>query len=482
MTITGKTRLPSALLATLCGFALLSGCSLAPPYERPTAPIPASYQPSPAAPGAAPDKAQAAAQCMRHPDPRLERLVAAALEHNRDLKIAVARVEEARALNGLQSAARRPAVAFEATSTNPARDNESAHQAGLALSAYELDFFGKAKSLSDAALHEFLATGQAQRTVRVSLIAEVARTYIVERAADARAALARHAVASRRKAVALMDHRLAAGAASPLEVQQAKTLVAAAEAELIEQELSRERAANQLSLLTGYSDAATGPEDARSAPAFGTDAFAAGWGPLQPGLPSELLAARPDIMAAEQRLIAANAQIGAARAAFFPSIRLTALGGVASNDLRSLFTAGSAAWQFVPQLSLPLFDGGRNQSNLDLAKARETIAVADYERTIQIAFREVSDALAGQTLLERDVASRRTLRDLEERRHALALKRYRAGAVGYLDVLDAERSLFAADQALLDAQRGRLENAVTLHRALGGSIGNSLGGCRPASG
>ncbi|PWC34598.1 hypothetical protein TSO352_23045 [Azospirillum sp. TSO35-2] len=453
----------------LCGATFLTGCSLAQHYERPIAPIPARYGTSETKP-----KATAAAsspRCAQHPDPRLERLLAAALDHNLDLKMAVARVEEARALNGIQSAARLPTVSLEAPGINPVPRKRAVYTAGLAISSYELDFFGKAKSLSDVALHDYLATEQAQRTARVSLMAEVARAYVIERAAAARAAVAQRAVASRKAGADLMARRLVVGASSPLELQQARTLTASAEADLIEQTLIHERAMNQLSLLTGYSDGEGTGKDLPSGPAFGSDAFAAGWGPVEPGLPSDLLMARPDIMAAEQRLMAANAQIGAARAAFFPSIRLTATGGVASKELGSLFTAASGAWQFVPQLSLPLFDGGQNQSNLDLARARETIAVVEYERTIQTAFREVSDALAGQAMLDREVSARKALRDTEEERHTLTMKRYRAGAIGYLEVLDAERSLLAADETLLDAQRNRLENEITLYRVLGGASG-----------
>ena len=296
------------------------------------------------------------------------------------------------------------------------------------------------------------------------MVAEVVRGYVLERAAAARVDLARRAIASRTAAVALLTRRVAAGASARLEVEQARSLVGTAEADLIEQQLVHARADHALALLTGYGDRA-GTKDA---PAFTSPAFGAEWGVARAGLPSELLTARPDIVAAEQRLQAANAQIGAARAAFFPSIRLTAMGGVASGELNSLFTAGSAALQLVPQVSLPLFDGGRNRSNLDLARARESAAVIEYERTIQTAFREVSDALAGQALLERDVAARIALRDVEARRRTLAMNRYLAGAVGYLEVLDVERSLFAADQALLDARRARLENAASLYRALGG--------------
>ncbi|PWC75837.1 efflux transporter outer membrane subunit [Azospirillum sp. TSH64] len=475
MTAPSKPHRRAAALAAVCAVALLSGCSLAPLYERPAAPIPASYpvaaqssdprsanQPEPG--GKAASVFRSTAWCTQFPEPVLRRLVAAALEHNRDLKLAAARVVEARALHGIQSASRLPTVALEATTTHPARNNESAHQAGVTLAAYELDFFGKAQSLSDAALHEYLATEQAQRAARISVVAEVVRGYVLERAATARVELARRAAASRTAAVALLTRRVAAGVSSPLELEQARSLVGAADTDLIEQQLVHARAEQALALLTGYGDRG-GTEDA---PPFTAAAFGAGWGVMRAGLPSELLTARPDIVAAEQRLQAANAQIGAARAAFFPSIRLTAMGGVASGELSSLFTAGSAALQVVPQVSLPIFDGGRNQANLDLARARENSAVIEYERTIQTAFREVSDALAGQASLERDIAARTALREVEARRRTMTMNRYLAGAVGYLEVLDVERSLFAADQALLDARRARLETAASLYRALGG--------------
>ncbi|PGH56220.1 multidrug transporter permease [Azospirillum palustre] len=475
MTAPSKTHRRAATLAAVCAVALVSGCSLAPLYERPAAPIPTGYpvaaqspdtrsanQPAPG--GEAASVLRSTAWCTQFPDPVLRRLVASALAHNRDLKLAAARVVEARALHGIQSASRLPTVALEGTTTHPARNNESAHQVGVTLAAYELDFFGKAQSLSDAALHEYLATEQAQRAARISVVAEVVRGYVLERAAVARVELARRAAASRTAAVGLLTRRVAAGVSSPLELEQARSLVGAADTDLIEQQLVHARAGHALALLTGYGDR-TGTEDA---PPFTAAAFGAGWGVARAGLPSELLTARPDILAAEQRLQAANAQIGAARAAFFPSIRLTGMGGVASGQLNSLFTPGSGALQVVPQVSLPIFDGGRNQASLDLARARESSAVIEYERAIQTAFREVSDALAGQASLERDVAARTALREVEARRRTMTMNRYLAGAVGYLEVLDVERSLFAADQALLDAKRARLENAASLYRALGG--------------
>ncbi|MGY0833805.1 efflux transporter outer membrane subunit [Azospirillum argentinense] len=479
MTTPSKTRRRPAILAAVCGISLLSGCSLTPLYERPAAPIPASYPvtagsldtrpaaqpaPQPASGDEAASTIRSTAWCTQFPDPVLRRLIAAALEHNRDLKLAAARVEEARALHGTQSASRLPTVTLEGTTTHPAKKNESAHQAGFTLSAYELDFFGKAESLSDAALHEYLATEQAQRAARIGVVAEVVRSYVQERAAESRVALARRTIALRTAAVALLTRRVAAGASSLLELEQARSLVGSADIDLIEQQLVHARAGHALALLTGYSDA----EATKDAPPFTAPAFGAGWGVTRAGLPSELLMARPDIVAAEQRLQAANAQIGAARAAFFPSVRLTAMGGVASGELNNLFTPGSGALQFVPQVSLPIFDGGRNRANLDLAQARESLAVIEYERAIQTAFREVSDALDGQALLDREVAARRAMHEVEARRRTMTMNRYLAGAVGYLEVLDAERSLFAADQALLDARRARLENAAALYRALGG--------------
>ena len=256
-----------ATFAAVCVIALLSGCSLAPLYERPAAPIPASYPVSttslpnqPAQENEAASAIRSTAWCTQFPDPVLRRLVVAALEHNRNLKLAAARVVEARALHGVQSASRLPTVALEATTTHPARNNESAHQAGVTLAAYELDFFGKAQSLSDAALHEYLATELAQRAARISVVAEVVRGYVLERAAAARVELAQRAVASRTAAVALLTRRVAA------------------DTDLIEQQLVHARADHALALLTGYGER-TGTKDA---PPFTSPAFGAGWGVARP--------------------------------------------------------------------------------------------------------------------------------------------------------------------------------------------------------
>jgi len=443
----------------------LGGCSLVPPYDRPPAPVPARYPADVADAGAAGPRDLSWRGYF--PDPHLQQLIATALANNRDIKAAALRVEEARALYGVQAGARLPALDLGATGTWPrAAAGNYAFQAGPTVPAFELDFFGKVKSLSGAALHDYLGTEAARRAAEVSLIAEVARIHVRSRAAAIRAMLARQALDSRTAAVALLARRVRAGLSSQLDLRQAQTLIGVAESELAEQQLAQARAANALALLIDYADmpaTAAEPE------------LMDRWGTVPAGLPSALLAARPDILAAEERLKAANMRIGAARAAFFPAITLTTMGGLAAGGFGKLFSPGSAAWQFSPQLTLPIFDGGRNEANLDLAKVRRELAVTEYEKTIQVAFREVADALAGQALLERDLAARIDTRDTEAQRLELTRRRYLAGTIGYLDVLDAERSLFAAEQNLVEARRARLENAVDLYRALGG------GCCNPAA-
>lgn len=447
---------------TLAGLAVLAaGCSLAPSYETPPLPVPAQY-PGASTPATGADNTTA--WCPAVPDPALKRLIGVALAGNRDLRIAAVRIEEARAAYGVQRSSRLPPVSLEGATTLPAVGSQESHQLGVSLPAYEIDFFGKVKNLSEAALQEYLATEQARSAARIALVAEVARGYVVERTALARIALANRVLASRSQATDVLKRRVEAGLSSPLDLEQARVLVAAARSDLNEQTLAEARARNALALLTGYADAQAVDAVARPSAAPLND----DWGRPRAGMPSELLALRPDIVAAEHRLKAANAQIGVARAAFFPSIRLTAQGGFNSTELASLLTAGSLAGQLGPQVSLPIFDGGRNEANLDLARTRETLAVAEYERTVQQAFREVADALSGLALLDRDVADRRATLDTEARRLTLTTKRYHAGAVGHLDVVDAERGVFAAEQALLESRRARLENTIGFYRALGG--------------
>ncbi len=305
----------------------------------------------------------------------------------------------------------------------------SNYSAGLVVSAFELDLFGRVRSLSDAALAQYLATAEARTATRISLVASVANAYLATLADEELLALTQKTLAAREESLKLIDLKFRNGVVSKLDLQQGLSLVDTARVILAQQQRQRAQDLNLLTLLVGS------PLPATLAP--GASLAATSLSELPAGLPSDLLTVRPDIRAAEQQLIAANANIGAARAAFFPRISLTASAGSASGELSGLFKSGSFGWSFAPQMLLPIFDYGRNSANLDGARAGRDIAVAQYERTIQSAF-------------------------------ALSDLRYRSGASSYLDLLDAQRSLFAAEQAAVQANLQRLQNQVTLYRVLGG--------------
>ncbi|HEX6994478.1 MAG TPA: efflux transporter outer membrane subunit [Gammaproteobacteria bacterium] len=455
----------------------LAGCELAPPHVRPDLPtaagFPAEYVDDPL------DGVRAPEVDFRTfiDDARLEALIAAALERNRDLTIAVARIEEARGTFRVQRSERVPTLGASADSTRsrivaggavggfPSGSGGTieSRAVGLGVSAFELDFWGRVRDLTDAALAEYLASTAAARAVALSLIGEVADAYLALLEADARIGLAEATVASRREELEIAERRLDAGAVSALEVAQVETLLTQAETELAALKLQRAQASNALTVLVG------GPLDAElpePAP-LGEQASDV---PLAAGLPSELLAARPDVIAAEQRLIAARANIGAARAAFFPSISLTGTSGYSSSELDGLFSQDGRTWTFGPSLTLPLFDLGRRRANVTIAEAREDVAVADYERTIQTAFREVADALAGRRYLAEQVDAQRRATEAQRELAELARRRYDAGVVSYLEVLDAERNLFDAEQALLQVRRAEAANLIALYVALGGGV------------
>ncbi|RJF97816.1 efflux transporter outer membrane subunit [Noviherbaspirillum saxi] len=446
---------------------VLSGCSLAPTYERPAAPIATAYSFDP---GQGP--ASTAGWREFFPDQRLQALIAAALENNRDLRIAALRIEEARAQYNIQSADLLPSLnagvsgarARTAAGINPLGVStvSSSYQVGLSLAAFELDFFGRVRSLNDAALAQFLATEEAARSARISLIAEVAKAYLAERAFAEQYELARKTFESRQTAYKLAQQRFEVGASSALDLRQSETLVQTARASLATLTRQRAQAANALTLLVGRPLTDLPPEVALSEQNLVTD--------IPAGLPSDLLTRRPDIRAAEQRLQASNANIGAARAAFFPRISLTAGIGTASNELSGLFEAGSRTWSFAPQLLLPIFDAGRNSANLNLAEVRKNVAIADYEKTIQTSFREVSDALAARATLDEQIDAQRAVQEAQAERLKLADLRYQNGVASSLDVLDAQRELFSAQQALIQARLLRLTNAIDLYRSLGGGL------------
>jgi multidrug efflux system outer membrane protein len=456
----------------------MAGCSFIPTHVRPEAPVPSTY-PGDSATGTPMGQAAADIEWQRYfSDPRLQRLIETALQHNRDLRIAVLNIEQARAQYQVRRADEWPTVNAGATASRQPRvgDNgsggsiSSTYTAGLQVTSYEFDFFGRVRSLSQEQLAQFLGTEEARKTVQISLIASVANAWLGLLADDELLAVTRLTLATREESMKLAQLKFDNGASSELDLRQAQSLLEGARVALAQQLRQRALDENALALLLGQPV----PADALPAPAAAPSS-SAGLAladtvlpDLPAGLPSDLLNRRPDIRQAEQQLIAANANIGAARAAFFPRITLSTSIGSASTELSGLFKAGSFAWSFAPQLVVPIFDAGRNQATLDAAQVGRDIAIAQYERVVQSAFREVADALAGRATLGEQLRAQQAQAQSEAVRARLADLRYRNGASSYLDVLDAQRSLFTAQQAVVQAQAAERQNRVTLYKVLGG--------------
>lgn len=452
-------------LLALSAALLLAGCgSLAPPHERPAAPVAERF---PAGGEAAAPESQAANVPWQRffADARLQRLIELALGNNRDLRVAVFSIEQARALYRIERADRLPTVnAVGSATRQPAQGVGgvgSLYSAGLSVTAFELDLFGRVRNLSEAALARYFATEEARKAAQISLIAAVANVHLALQTDEALLELTRRTLETREESLRLTRLRFEGGVISELDFRQAESLVQSARATLAQLQRQRALDENALVLLVGQ------PLPADLPAAAGLDAAALG-PDLPAGLPSDLLVNRPDVRQAEEQLRAANANIGAARAAFFPRISLTGSAGVASDELAGLFNDGRLAWTFMPQIVLPIFDAGRNRAGLQVAEAERDIAVAQYERTVQIAFREVADALAGRATLGEQLRALQAQAEAEARRFELSDLRYRAGAASYLDLLDAQRSLFAAQQATLETQLVQLQNQVTLYSVLGG--------------
>ncbi len=465
--------------------ALLAGCSMAPDYQRPEAPVPVAFNNAKVGAdeatkqqgGRAKNALLAVANggtalAVRDwrtvfTNPQLQTLIAAALEHNRDLRIAVGRVEEARALAGIARADRLPSVDLvgqRAASLTPGdlsstgrSLNSQRYDANLGISAFELDFWGRVASLDDAARANYLASEEAQRAFRAGLIADVANAWLTQLELNERQTLADATMKSREQTKFLVGKRRDVGLAGNLDALQADGAYQSARAETAN--LARQKAAadNALRLLVGTNTQAS------SLPALQSQVVAE----IAEGLSADVLLSRPDVLAAEQKLIAANANIGAARAAFLPRISLTASAGTASRSLSGLFDAGSRAWAFTPVLRLPLFDFGRLGDNVDLAVARKNIAVADYEKTIQIAFREVADLLAAREHLATQLAAQDENAKSQAARLKLVEARYNAGVSNHLELLDAQREHFAAQQSALAVRRLALSTSSSLYKALG---------------
>ena len=457
-----KLLIPTLLTASLA----LAGCAnLAPTYERPAAPV-ASQWPVPQTTTA---DAKAADIGWREffTDPKLQGLIEQALANNRDLRVAVLNVQRAQAQYGVQRADRLPSVnaGVGQTAQHVGGVTTRQYTATLGVSAYELDLFGRVRILTDAALQQYLATDDARRSAQISLVAEVANSYLTLAADQERLRLAEQTLLARQDSLRLTQRLQAAGVSSTLDLRQAEIAAETAQSDLASLTAQVAQDRNALELLVGQ------PLQPAQWPMAGTDAAVTQTAELSAGLPSDVLLTRPDVQQAERTLQAANANIGAARAAFFPRISLTASAGSASNALGDLFRAGTGMWSFVPQVSLPIFDAGRNQANLKVARVDRDIAVAQYEKSIQSAFRDVADALAQRATLGQQVASQQRLVTQTQDALRLAEARFAKGLDDRLATLDAQRSLYSAEQGLIAARLAQQANRVTLYKALGGGAG-----------
>ncbi len=465
---------------------MLAGCNFAPKHVTPALSTPTEFPPE-----VFPQGSVAAADIAWKDfflDERLRELIAQTLENNRDLRIAVARIEEARGLYRIQRAEQLPQLGGSAGVSRSRIGTNSLgtggvpvtggsgitatnYDIGVAVTSFELDFWGRVRNLSDAARSQYLATVAGERAFRIALIRDLATAYITSRSLAEQAEQADRAVEARERGLRLAKLRLDAGVTSALDYRQAEALLTQAQTEVASLRNQRAKQRNIVRLLVGSPI----DEDAL-APArrLGDQGIIRD---IEAGLPSALLVNRPDIIQAEESLRAARANVGAARAAFFPSISLTGTAGFASTSLDGLFTDEGLNWSFGPSISIPIFDWGSRKGNLTVAKARESIEIATYERTVQVAFREVSDALADRKFLAEQITAQQRAVDAQLALTRLARLRYENGVAQFLEVLDAERNLFSAQQTLIQLRGAQLSSLVTLYAALGGG----LGGVPPAA-
>ncbi|WP_319380736.1 efflux transporter outer membrane subunit [Thiomicrorhabdus sp.] len=468
-----KSIRPISAAATL-SVTLLTGCSsLQPEYQRPHAPIPDQYPSAGQNLTLATEKRTTAAWQTFFTDPQLKTLIEEALQNNRDLIAAAHRLKASEAIYGIQKSQRYPeiGVATSITRTKTPADlsftgselDSTTHQVAANLSSWEIDFWGRLKSLETSALHDYLSLESSQRAFQTGLIAQVANAYFALREAEQRIALIQKTVATREESYAIFKRRFDIGIISEMDLMQVETLLKQAQSLHIQLEQLKENDLYNLAYLVGK-QVDLSPVDNyfnQKTPTLGD---------LAPGLPSDLLNHRPDIIAAEHSLKAATANIGAAKAAFFPNISLTGYAGTASPELSGLFASGSAAWSFSPQIYLPIFNAGRNQANLDLSIAQKNQAVANYEKTVQSAFKEVSVSLSNNKWLTKQLEILDQTLKIQQRRAELADLRYQSGASTYLEVLDAQRDLLTIEQSVVEARRALTSSKVALYTAIGGNL------------
>ncbi|WP_269522868.1 efflux transporter outer membrane subunit [Coraliomargarita parva] len=453
-------------LYPILSLALLSGCSLAPDYERPASPVAESFPLAENVPGTQ----NVPKWETVYANPELQQLIDLALEHNRELRITKLNTEQLRAYYRIQRAALLPSLDASGSGTRqrtPAdlsysgqSTTSSSYNVGLQMPSYELDFFGRILSLKDQALQSFLATEAAEASAEISLVRSVANQYYNLLALREQHALAISSMEAAQRAYQINKDSFDAGIGTELDLRTAEAQTQAYRAQALSLESQMQQATNLLAQLIGTKLPELAKQSILASQNTPID--------LPVGLPSDLLTRRPDIRAAEHQLMAAHANIGAARAAFFPSVRLTAFGGTASAELSGLFESGSAMWSFTPSITVPIFAAGRNKANLDVAWIQQRSEIAAYELAIQTAFREVSDALAVQATIKEQITAQEIRVQAAERRKELTSQRFDAGVDSYLPVLLAQQELFSARQDLIQARLSKLTNQSALFAALGG--------------
>jgi multidrug efflux system outer membrane protein len=470
------TKQLTPLCFALGTFICLTGCtSMAPKYVQPAAPVPTTLNI-----GSVGQPKEAVTAQKAFPDiswqeffvdAQLRKVIAQALVNNRDLRVAALTIERYRALYQIQSAEQLPKIHASAGASfqrvpqdfSATGNAITTHQytVGVGLLSYELDMFGRVQSLKDQALEQYLATNQAKRSVQISLVSQVAAAYLALAADRERLKLAKDTLGSQQESYKLISSRFDAGVSTALDLNQAKTSVEAARVDIARFSTLVVQDENALNFVVGS------PVPTELLPQSLSETLTA-LKEVPPGLSSEVLLRRPDILQAEGQLKAANANIGAARAAMFPRIALVSSAGFGSTELTGMFKSGAFAWSFAPSISLPIFDGGSNKANLKATEINRDIMVAQYEKAIQTAFREVADSLAQQSTIDEQTNAQQSLTEATAERYRLSQARFDRGVDSHLNVLDSQRSLYSAQQNLISVRLTRLANQVTLYKVLGG--------------